>query len=344
MATIRRRILKNGKYVWDLDFTYRGKRSIISTKTSNRRVAREILAEIEVKIARGTFNLADYEKKDTSIGNFMKEYFHHAESFKKQTTIINEKIIAKQFQEFVGPGRICRSIDKKILDDWAAELASRVRPATFNIQRRFLHAAFNVAKSWGYVDENPISGVAKIPVDEVRSFFTKEEIDKLFALIDSDIMNQDKKHFVDFNRQFRLFIEFLLNTGLRRTEAIMLTIDHVDFNRSVIFIQHTKGKKLRTIPLNSRAVEILKELRPNLFTKVNPASMTHKFGDVMVRLKLKGLKLHSLRHTFATNLVRMGVDIYAVKELLGHQDIRTSMVYAKADTETLRRAVDQLKQ
>jgi integrase/recombinase XerD len=63
----------------------------------------------------------------------------------------------------------------------------------------------------------------------------------------------------------------------------------------------------------------------------------------MKRLNFKGFKLHSLRHTFATRLVSAGVDIYAVKELLGHQDIRTSMVYAKADTETLQRAVDVLK-
>ncbi len=63
----------------------------------------------------------------------------------------------------------------------------------------------------------------------------------------------------------------------------------------------------------------------------------------MKRLKMTQFKLHSLRHTFATNLVSAGVDILAVKELLGHQDIRTSMVYAKANTETLRNAVELLK-
>ncbi len=78
------------------------------------------------------------------------------------------------------------------------------------------------------------------------------------------------------------------------------------------------------------------------FADLKPGAVTHKFNDLMKRINLTAFKLHSLRHTFATRLVAAGVDILAVKELLGHQDIRTSMVYAKADTETLRRAVEVL--
>ena len=50
-------------------------------------------------------------------------------------------------------------------------------------------------------------------------------------------------------------------------------------------------------------------------------------------------RLHSLRHTFATNLVSAGVDIYTVSRLLGHSDIRTSMIYAKVNVDLLQKAV-----
>jgi site-specific recombinase XerD len=108
-------------------------------------------------------------------------------------------------------------------------------------------------------------------------------------------------------------------------------------------VERTKGKKYRPVLLNKRAREILLEVGDKLFAGLNKGMVTHKFNDIMKRVGLTQFKLHSLRHTFATRLVSAGVDIYAVKELLGHQDIRTSMVYAKANTDTLRNAVERLK-
>ena len=61
-----------------------------------------------------------------------------------------------------------------------------------------------------------------------------------------------------------------------------------------------------------------------------------------IHFEMRGLKLHSLRHTFATNLVGQGVDIYTVSRLLGHSDIKTTLIYAKANIATLEQAVKKL--
>jgi integrase len=342
MATIRKRLIKNG-YLYDVDFYVNGKRYLLSTRTSNRKIALKILGDIQSKIALGNFNLADYNKKDTTLKKFFNEYFPYALSFKRESTIVNELNVAKTFIEFAGENRNLRSIDIHLLDKWKTKLLNRVSPTTYNIHRRFLHAALNVAVKWGYIEKNPVSVLSKLKIEERRNFFTEEEIQKIFVLMDSDIADPNKKHLLKMNTLFRLYVEFLLNTGLRRNEALNLKIEHVDFGKNLIYIERTKGKKYRPIPLNRRARHVLLELGENLFTKLKPESVSHKFGDMMEHLNLKGFKLHSLRHTFATRLVSAGVDIYAVKELLGHQDIRTSMVYAKADTETLQRAVDALK-
>jgi integrase len=342
MAVLRKTKTKSG-YVYVTDFYYQGKRQRISTRTNDKKLAMKVFNDIQARITMGTFNLADYNKKDISLKKFFDEYFPYALSFKRASTIVNELNVAKTFMGFAGENRSLRSIDIHLLDKWKTQLLNRVSPTTYNIHRRFLHAAFNVAVKWNYIEKNPVSVLSKLKIEEKRNFFTEEEVQKIFVLMDSDIADPNKKHLQQMNMLFRSYVEFLLNTGLRRNEALHLTIEHVDFGKNLIYIERTKGKKYRPIPLNKRARHILLELGENLFTKLKPGSVTHKFGDIMDRLNLKGFKLHSLRHTFATRLVSAGVDIYAVKELLGHQDIRTSMIYAKADTETLQRAVDVLK-
>ena len=69
---------------------------------------------------------------------------------------------------------------------------------------------------------------------------------------------------------------------------------------------------------------------------------TQKFRSAASRAGLNGFKLHSLHHTFATRLIELGVDILTVSKLLGHSDIRTTMIYPKAGVSVLRNAVERL--
>jgi hypothetical protein len=104
MAVLRKKHLKSG-FVYVVDFYYHGKRKIISTRTQNRKLASKILNDIQARITMGTFNLADYEKKDISIKKLFEEYFPYAQTFKRASTIINEQNIAKTFTGFVGINR-----------------------------------------------------------------------------------------------------------------------------------------------------------------------------------------------------------------------------------------------
>ncbi len=63
------------------------------------------------------------------------------------------------------------------------------------------------------------------------------------------------------------------------------------------------------------------------------------FWSVCKKADLNGFKLHSLRHTFATQLIDRGVDVLTVSKILGHSDIKTTMIYAKVRLESLRNAV-----
>jgi integrase len=109
-----------------------------------------------------------------------------------------------------------------------------------------------------------------------------------------------------------------------------------------MFIGKTKDKDARIIPLTIQARAILGQLGDGLFGGLKKNTATQKFISAASRAGLKGFKLHSLRHTFATRLIELGVDILTVSRLLGHSDIRTTMIYAKSGVSVLRDAVARL--
>lgn len=171
---------------------------------------------------------------------------------------------------------------------------------------------------------------------------TRDELNRLFEVIDLDIAQARNSNHRSIHSLFRLYVEFLLNTGLRREEGLQLRLENVDFHQGVIFIGKTKDKDARIIPLTSKALLILGQLGDDLFAALKKNTATQKFISAASRAGLKGFKLHSLRHTFATRLIELGVDISAVSKLLGHSDIRTTMIYAKAGVSVLRDAVERL--
>ena len=87
-----------------------------------------------------------------------------------------------------------------------------------------------------------------------------------------------------------------------------------------------------------------------VFTKYNGMRYQHSFSSKKFKQYLRKVGLneeihfHSLRHSFASNLVRKGVSLYIVKELLGHSNITTTMMYAHLDNSSLVKAVGMLEE
>lgn len=345
MACLRKVTNKKGT-VYHVDFTFGGKRFIRSTGTSDQIQAKRILHDIQGRIANGKFDLKDYNKKEIAVEAFFEEYFDTVKRDKKPATIVNERNYAKKFLAFTGDINL-RVIDARLLDKWKAHVLSNVSETTFNIERRFLHAAFNKAVRWEYLGANPVSTLHKAKVAERRLHLTHAEQLKLFESIDHGISSATSGRGKQSLERFRMFVEFLLHTGLRRGEAILLRPKDIDLEKGacgVVQIEQTKSKRTRIVPLTRRASEILFDLGDKLFTRVNKNQASRRFALFASAAGLEGFKLHSLRHTFASNLVSRGVDIYPVSMLLGHADIRTSMIYAKLNTDALEEAILKLEQ
>lgn len=341
MARIRWKLTKQGR-IAHIDFTHGRKRHVLSTKTSDPKVAKQILFDIQGRIARGVFNFGEIKRKDIRLSAFLEKYFSYADSYKAQGTVNLEKIHAKALIKELGDKNL-RSIDSQDLDEWKANrLRGEISPATFNMERRTLHAIFNVAKKWGFIDANPFGHIKKLKVDERRLFMRQDELKSFFDAVQADVKGGRTKNRRE--RMFRamLYYEFMLNTGLRREEGLQLKLSDVDFERNAIHIRNTKDKEDRTVPLTNRAREILLGLGENLFAGLGRQFVSRQFADSLRKAGLRGFKLHSLRHTFATRLIELGVDVITVSKILGHSDIKTTMIYAKTQFDVMQRAINKM--
>ncbi len=144
----------------------------------------------------------------------------------------------------------------------------------------------------------------------------------------------------------RAILEVLYSTGIRLAELTGLTIYDPDLQGGLLRV---KGKfsKDRVVPLGKHAVKFLKEyiahVRPQLarhdkaerrlFMSRQKSAMSPQVVEIMVRTYAKRAEIlkrvtpHTFRHTFATELIRNGADINAVREMLGHSDLRTTNIY-----------------
>lgn len=138
----------------------------------------------------------------------------------------------------------------------------------------------------------------------------------------------------------RYLLAFAYGCGLRMNELRLLKISDVDLNRKQVHIRQGKGKKDRYVVLSSLLASkfcfYLKEVKPHLylFEGLTPGqpmgerSIQYVIKEALQKTDInKSVSMHTLRHSFATHLLEDGVDLHSIQRLLGHSDIRTTLVY-----------------
>jgi site-specific recombinase XerD len=153
----------------------------------------------------------------------------------------------------------------------------------------------------------------------------------------------------------RALLMTLYGAGLRVSEVCRLTIDDIDSSRMVIHVRQAKGKKDRDVMLSPVLLETLRQYwrgsrgKPWLFPGYAPDKpMTTKAVFLMVqsaaaRAKIaKTVSPHTLRHSFATHLLESGTDLRTIQLLLGHADMRTTIIYLRVSQHHIRKIVSPL--
>lgn len=234
------------------------------------------------------------------------------------------------------------SLDLVTLERWRSVRLSTVKPTTYNIERAALSSIFSKAVEYGYIKENLFRRIKEMKIEERRLYWTIDEEQKFFNKLEEYINTSRSRNNRQTYRLFKDFVIFQLDTGMRREETLTLKWGQIDFRRGIIMVEKTKGKTRREIPMTNRVKEIVHSLGEMLFHNLSNNQVSKKFSFIAGKAGLSGFKQHSLRHTFATRLLAIGVDISIVSKLLGHANIDTTMIYAKATAEVLRNAIDAL--
>ena len=203
-----------------------------------------------------------------------------------------------------------------------------------------LRHIFNLARKWRVpgVGENPTAGINLAPDVKRERFLSLVEAHRLIASIEQDE-----------NQVAAKAIMLLLLTGARRNEVTHARWDYLDWQKQTLLVPMAKSGKPRTIALNAAAMDVLRSIpRLDLNPYILPSPLTGEpspslffpWERIRTRAGLPDLRLHDLRHSFASFLVNKGVSLYVVQGLLGHAHTKYTQRYAHLTPDTLRDAAE----
>lgn len=195
------------------------------------------------------------------------------------------------------------------------------------------------------IKENPCTNIKSPKLEKkLPVFLTEEEVDKLL----------DINLITPYDYRNKAMLELLYATGLRITELCNLKITDVDINNALVRV-FGKGKKERIIPVSDYALshletyvkyyrnEILREkISDYLFISNSKTKITRQGFFKIIKKECnrvgieKNVSPHVLRHSFATHLLKHGADLRVIQELLGHEDISTTQIYAHLVNEKIK--------
>jgi site-specific recombinase XerD len=256
-----------------------------------------------------------------------------------KNTLRSEFYVIKQFFEVLEIQHL-NEVSKSNIELYILQMQSK-RSWTKNTVRNNLQALDNFFRfcfEKGFISENPAKDIRKPKLSK--------QLPK--ALSEEDAMKLLEWTYVaDFRYEFnriraRAILATFLFTGIRKSELVMLKNSDIQFSDKTLRVENGKGGKDRIIPLNERLIQILleyKEFREKLgkkslyfFTtlredkRISPTTIKRLFEKIKASLGIR-IYPHMLRHTFGTLMAQGECSIYALSKMMGHADIKTTMIY-----------------
>ncbi|HAU29491.1 MAG TPA: integrase [Rhodospirillaceae bacterium] len=220
------------------------------------------------------------------------------------------------------------------------------KPGAANRCLALLSKMFNLAELWGFRPDNsnPCRHVSKYPERKLERYLTKEEFKGLGAQL------QEKKLEKGMGPIIAAIIELLIFTGCRRDEILTLKWDDVSCNDRCLYLKDSKtGAKI--VHLNSLALDVLQGLKltqdnPFVFPGEKPgqhfAGIEKAWQRLRKKINLSDVRLHDLRHSFASVAASSGINLPMIGALLGHREVSTTQRYAHLSADPLRQANEEI--
>lgn len=281
------------------------------------------------------------KSKNMSVDDFVANIYLPYSRLAKRSWQLDERVSRKYLSPVFGKlplGRIMPQIAAK----WFYSLPERgLAPATCNRILAVFRAILRYALRLGFLDADayPCKNIKPLRAYSARRRLLSSEEAKDF--LGSLRLEKEPAAFA---------LRLLLLTGARKSEIIRARWENVDMERRVLFIPISKSGKSREILLSTEAMKVIRQLRQNSVGPwLFPGRKDKCLSDIYPfwnRFRLKkgyaGMRVHDLRHSFASLLVNSGHTLYETQLLLGHSNPRTTMRYATLATDRLKKIVDDL--
>lgn len=339
--------------------------------------AREMGAEALMKARQGVSSIEERRIKDSeTLKGFLETRYRDYLLSNQKAAKTSIWILEVVFKDFLNLR--LEDIDINKVEKWRVKQSKSLKPSTMNRRTAALKAALNTAKKWGIISNNPLADLSlKKVIKQPVQFLSDTQLMELkSALKDRDdkmiqarsdynewLTARDKDTLPDYDELECPYADYLtplailiMDTGLRLSEALNLEWKHISEDFQTITVVSGKTGNYRVIATTSDVQVYLKTLK-----RLNEAYCRQRTDNVFVTTKgqpLKGVKTswngirdrlsfdcdwRMLRRTFGSRLIRKGVSVYHVSQLLGHSNVSTTEEwYIALDMESKRKAVGVL--
>ena len=290
------------------------------------------------------------QQKDARLADFAPYWLETRRPDWKPTAYRGyEQIVRNHLIPRLGPV-VVRGLTVEEIQKLKAVLLKARSPKTVNNVLGVLSSMCEDAVRWRYADANPVRSVRKCRstgTPDQFNYWTREDSEAFLAAID------------ELRPDWKAFFLTALRTGMRLGELAALRWTDVDLERARINVRRSyshgeetlpKSGKGRTLPMSPQLRLALAEhklaigARERVFLSDGDLLLDHNrvkrvFWHGTKKAGVKRIRIHDLRHSFASQLVMAGVSLYKVQKLLGHQDVKTTMRYAHLSPESQADAV-----
>jgi len=335
--------------VWWIEYYDLNKKRRRERVGPSKRAAEIRLAQVKQELAEGKV-LPEKQKGMIPFSEFWEKfYMPYIQNTNSPGWVKRKQQIYKHLYKFFGSKKLKEITRLDVEKFRQARLSEGVTPAEVNREVAVLKHCLNYAIKIDMLSINPASRIGSLreKAEDAWHPLTKEQAKKL-----TEAMSEGA----------RPIIEFALATGLRISNILNLQWEQVDLQQRKLIIasEETKAKKQLVLPLSKWAVKILEQHRLKRqhghqidtgYVFINQETgkpytvdgLRSTFKRALKRAGLpESIRLHDLRHTFASWAIEAGVDFRILKELLGHSTLEMALRYTHLSHKTLLQQIDRI--
>ena len=350
---------KNGRFIgYYLRFYENGRRRQLASRQPTLAEARRMLVELEARIARGEHGLSERPRDSLTVAQlaeqFLCEYSRPRLKDLARYRATCRSVLGRALPT-LGPLRLTAVTPAEILR-LRDRLQGRFAPGTVRNVLAVLSTLFSWGQRRGLLRDNPCRGVERPSAAAALDFLTRDEVQRLLA---AAAQAQSP-----IGRMRQIAVALAVYTGLRKGEIFGLRWADLDLDSRRLTVARSyrstpKSGKPRPLRLPSELVPLLAAWRSAC--PPSPEGLVLPAGQGPSRLAGPGVSLglprllrqaglrplphpfHALRHTFASHFVMAGGNILSLQKILGHSDIKITLLYAHLAPDYLADEMDRLR-